>query len=348
VSGSSEEKTLPASDKKLREARKKGQVPHSREMVTAAVSVASFGYLMLRVPDLAASFEAGLVSLPDTFDLPFTTAIETVTRRLSIEAFAALLPLIGLVVIVVVVTNLVVNGGLVVSLHPITPDAGHINPVTGFGRLFRMRNLLELVKSIIKLAVVIFLVFRLIEGALQASVEIPACGLSCGISLLGALLKRLLIIMAGLFLVLGALDIGIQKWLFMRDQRMTLTEQKRERKDSDGNPEIKKQHRRDRQGGRAKTGLSNANFAIRSATIILAMRYTTTDAPVPVLIARGVESGVDPLLAELRSLGVPIVFNSAAVGSISPGLKVGEAISKEMFQPVIACMREAGVLPQTA
>jgi type III secretion protein U len=346
VSGSSEERTLPASDKKLREARKKGQVPHSREMVTAAVSLASFGYLMLRAPDLGASFEARLVSLPDSYDLPFTTAIETVTRQLSVEAFAALLPLISVVVIVVVVTNLVINGGLVVSLHPITPNGDHINPVTGFGRVFSMRNVLELVKSIIKLAVVVFLVFRLIEGALQASVEIPACGLSCGISVLGALLKRLMIIMAGLFLVLGALDITIQKWLFMRDQRMTQTEQKRERKDSDGNPEIKSQHRRNRQSGRAKTGLSNANFAIRSASVVLAMRYTHTDAPVPVLVARGIESGVDPLLAELRSLGVPIVFDTAVVGSISPGLKVGEAISSKMFQPVIACMREAGVLSE--
>jgi len=62
------------------------------------------------------------------------------------------------------------------------------------------------------------------------------------------------------------------------------------------------------------------------------MRYTTSDAPVPVLVARAVEDGVNPLLAELRSLGVPVVFDSAATDSISPGLKVGEAISKEMFQ----------------
>jgi type III secretion protein U len=220
----------------------------------------------------------------------------------------------------------------------------HINPIKGFGRIFSMRNLLELVKSILKLAVVIFLVFQLIEAALQALVEIPACGLSCGMSVLGALLKRLFLVMALLFLVLGALDIGIQKWLFMRDQRMTLTEQKRERKDTQGDPEIKKQHRRERQAGGAKTGLSNANFAIRSASAVLAMRYKTSDAPVPVLVARGTEDGVDKLLAELRSLGVPVVFDSAAVDSILPRLKVGEPISKEMFQPVIECMRAAGVL----
>jgi type III secretion protein U len=344
VNDTSEEKTLPPSDKKLKEARKKGQVPQGREMVTAAVTVASFGYLMLRAPGLAVSFETGLKSLPDVYDLPFTTAVGTLAERLSVEAFAALLPLIGLIVIAVVVTNLVINGGPVLSLHPITPDAEHINPISGFGRMFSLRNLLELVKSILKLAVVIFLVFQLIEGALQALVEIPACGLSCGISALGALLKRLLLVMAGLFLVLGGLDIGIQKWLFMRDQRMTLTEQKRERKDTQGDPEIKKRHRRERQGGGPKTGLSNANFAIRSASVVLAMRYTTSDAPVPVLVARAVEDGVNPLLAELRSLGVPVVFDSAATDSISPGLKVGEAISKEMFQPVIECMRAAGVL----
>jgi type III secretion protein U len=344
VSDTSEEKALPPSEKKIKDARKKGQVPQHKEMVTAAVTVASFSYLMLRAPGLAVSFQARLASLPDTYDLPFTTAVGTVAGRLSVEAFAALLPLIGLIVTVAVVTNLVINGGPVMSLHPITPDAEHINPIKGFERMFSVKNLLELVKSIFKLAVVIFLVFQLIEAALQALVEIPACGLSCGMSVLGALLKRLFLVMALLFLVLGTLDIGIQKWLFMRDQRMTLTEQKRERKDTQGDPEIKKRHRRERQVGGPKTGLSNANFAIRSASVVLAMRYTTSDAPVPVLIARGVEDGVNPLLAELRSLGVPVVFDSAAADSISPSLKVGDAISKEMFQPVIACMREAGVL----
>jgi type III secretion protein U len=347
VNDTSEEKALPPSEKKLQDARKKGQVPQHKEMVTAAVTVASFSYLMLRAPGLAVSFQARLAALPDTYDLPFTTAVGTVAGRLSVEAIAALLPLIGLIVIVAVATNLVINAGPVFSLDPITPKPEHINPIKGFERMFSLRNLLELVKSVFKLAVVTLLVFQLIEGALQVLVEIPACGLSCGMSVLGALLKRLFLVMAGLFLVLGALDIGIQKWLFMRDQRMTQTEQKRERKDTQGDPEIKKQQRRERQVGGAKTGLSNATFAIRSASAVLAMRYTTSDAPVPVLVARGTEDGVNPLLAELRSLGVPVVFDSAAVDRILPRLKVGEPISNELFQPVIECMRAAGVLSDT-
>lgn len=344
MSDSSEEKSLPASEQKISKAREKGQIPHSREMVTAAVTVSCFGYLMLRAPAFATYLEDGLSSLPSAYDAPFLEAVGTIGARLGLDALAALLPLIGLIVGAAVATNIVTNGGLVVSLDPISPDPAKLNPVEGFKRMFNLKSLLELVKSLLKLVVASYLVFQLIEGALQALVEIPACGLSCGISVLGELLKRMFLIMSGLFLTLGALDIGVQKWLFMRDQRMTLTERKRERKDSEGDPHIKNQHRKERRTDGAKTGVRNANFAIRSADVVLAMRYTQKDAPVPVLIARGTEEGYYPLLGELRALGVPIVFDSAAVLSISPRLKVGGLITNEMFAPVINCMHMAGML----
>ena len=175
-------------------------------------------------------------------------------------------------------------------------------------------------------------------------VEIPSCGLSCGLSVLVELLKRMLLVMAGLFLVLGALDIGLQKWLFMRDQRMTLTENKRERKDSEGDPLIKKQHRKERRLDSNKTGLRNANFAIRSSEIILALRYNEKDARVPVLVARGKDDGYRPLLEELRALGIPVVFDHSAVVSMSPHLKVGSLIEKDMFETVVNCMYIANVL----
>ncbi len=344
MSGSSEEKSLPASEQKISKAREKGQIAHSREMVTAAVTVSCFGYLMLRAPAFATYLEDGLLSLPSAYDAPFLEAVSAMGARLGLDALTVLLPLIGIIVMAAVMTNVVTNGGLVVSLDPILPDPAKLNPVEGFKRMFNLKSLLELVKSLLKLTVASYLVFQLIEGALQALVEIPACGLSCGISVLGELLKRMFLIMSGLFLTLGALDIGIQKWLFMRDQRMTMTERKRERKDSEGDPHIKSQHRKERRTDGAKTGVRNANFAIRSTDVVLAMRYTQKDAPVPVLIARGTEEGYYPLLRELRALGVPIVFDSAAVVSISPGLKVGGMITNEMFAPVINCMHLAGVL----
>ena len=344
MSDSSEEKSLPASEQKIDKAREKGQIPHSKEMVTAVVTVSSFGYLILRAPAFATYLEDGLSALPSAYNAPFPDAVSAMGARLGLDALAALLPLIGLIVIGAVLTNIVTNGGLVISLDPISPDPKKLNPVEGFKRIFSLKGLLELVKSVLKLAVAGYLVFQLIEGALQALVEIPACGLSCGVSALGELLKRMLIVMSMLFLALGALDIGIQKWLFMRDQRMTVTEQKRERKDSNGDPEIKRQQHRARRTDGAKTGLRNANFAIRSANIVLAMRWTQKDTPVPALIARATDEGCDPLLSELRTLGVPIVFDAATVAEVSPRIKVGGLVPTNLFAPVINCMHVAGIL----
>lgn len=344
MSDSSEEKELPASDKKLDQAREKGQIPHSQDMVTAVVMVASFGYLMLRASDLTNYLAAGLAALPANYGKPFPEAADAVLKRLGADALATVMPLIGVITLAAVGANIVLNGGLVVSLDPIAPDAEKLDPVEGFKKIFGAKNVVDLIKSVLKFGVATYLVFRLITGALQALVEIPACGLSCAVSALGILLKYLFLIMAGLFLALGALDIGLQRWLFLRDQRMTKTEQKRETKDSDGDPLIKQEHRKENRVGDVKTGLRHATFAIRSPTAVLAMRYTTGDAPIPVLVARGTGEGMLLLLDELRSLGVPIVFDSATVAGITPRLKVGSTISQDMFEAVITCMRDADVL----
>jgi type III secretion protein U len=118
-------------------------------------------------------------------------------------------------------------------------------------------------------------------SALQALVEIPTCGLRCAGPVFATLLTLLLLTSVGMFLLLGGLDIGLQRWLFRREMRMTKSEQKRERKESDGDPMIRQHRLRDhRTSSRSKTGLRNATFIVRSADTVLAMRYAVPDAMV--------------------------------------------------------------------
>ncbi|WP_407158269.1 EscU/YscU/HrcU family type III secretion system export apparatus switch protein [Bradyrhizobium sp. STM 3557] len=342
---SSEEKTLPPSAKKLREARKKGQIAHSKEAVTAVITTTALGYLLIRFPSSFAKLRDGLMAVPDLYDKPFESAVAVLFGRLGTDIALTVLPLVGLLVSVAIVTNIAINGGIVAAADPIIPKMERLDPVAGFKRMFGLKTLIELAKSAVKIAAVGILLWVITIAALQALIEIPACGLDCAALSFGTPIARLLYISVALFVLLGGFDISLQRWLFLRDMRMTKTEQKRERKDSEGDPTIRRLRQQVRRTGSAsKAGLRNATFLVRSADTVLALRYAAPDAMVPVLVARGTQDQAAKLLDEAKKGNLPIVFDAAAVMHVAPRLKVGRMISPDMFQQIIGCMREARVI----
>jgi type III secretion protein U len=340
----SEEKTLPPSAKKLKKAREQGQIAQSKDAVVALVTAASFGYLFIRSLSLSSKLTDGLLAVPELYVKPFDVAVPILLGRLGVDIALAVAPLIGLLASVAVVTNIIVNGGVVVSGDPIAPKMERLDPVAGFQRMFGMNTLAELVKSIVKFGAVVVLSSVVMIGAVRALVEIPACGLRCAVPMFETLLSRLLFTAIALFLLVGGIDIGLQRWLFRRDMRMTKTEMKRERKESEGDPMIKRLRKRDQRNAAPKTGLRNATFLVRSADTVLALRYAAPDAMVPILVARGTDESAFKLLDEARALDLPVVFDAPTVALVAPRLKVGRMITADLFQPMIKCMHEAKVI----
>lgn len=345
-SNSTEEKTLPPSAKKLREARRKGQIARSREMVTAVVVIAAAGFLSVRAGAAFDGLAAAAASAGAATEAPFAEATARLAGVLGQQLAWTLGPFMGVLVAATLLTSVAVNGGVVAALDPVMPKMSRLDPIEGFKRLFAMRSLIELIKSVLKVALVGVTACLLIAWSLQALVEQPSCGLGCAGPLLRGLLKPLLAASGLFFMVVGGMDIGVQRWLFLRDMRMTKSEQKREQKEMEGDPLIKRQQRREQQSGlqaAVRTGLRNATFVIRSPALTLAFRFAKPDAMVPVLVARGMDEGALLLLDEARSARIPIVSDTAAVQTLS-GLKVGRMVDKRDFPVVIACMREAGIM----
>jgi type III secretion protein U len=341
---SSEEKSLPASAKKLAEARKKGQVAHSKEMVTAAVTLASLICLTACLPTMLASLRDGMAAVPEAYAMPLAQGSRFLATRIGKDMLIVLLPLIATTVAVVVMVNIILHKGVLFSLDPVKPKPERINPAEGFKRLFALKSLAELLKSLFKLLAVGLLTLLLLYGSMQALAESPACGLGCIPPLLGALLERQLVIMCLLMLAVGVLDIGLQRWLFLRDMRMTQTEKKRENKDMHGNPLIRRQHSLGRREGVVRRGMRHATFVIGAADATLALRYASPDTLVPVLVARALGPQAAAMQEEARRQGLPVVFDPAAVEVLAGRLRLGHPIPTDTFQTVIACMREASLL----
>jgi type III secretion protein U len=340
----SEEKALPPSARKLRKAREKGQISRSKEAVTALVTATGFGYLLVRLVPLFGQLSDGLLAVPGLYAQPFDAASAMLVGRLGVDVALVVVPLIALVVVVAILGNIVVNGGIVIAIDPILPKMQRLDPVAGFKRMFALKSLIELVRSLFKIGAIGVLAYVVIRGAAQLLVEIPFCGLRCAAPILGTLLSPFLLISAAMLLMLGGFDIGLQRWLFRREMRMTKSEQKRERRESEGDPMIRRHRQQNRKGAQRKTGLRNATFLIRSADTVLAMRYAAPDAMVPILVARATKYHASMVLEEARTLSLPVVFDAAAVGLVNSRLKVGSMITPDMFQSLIACMHEAGVL----
>jgi type III secretion protein U len=146
------------------------------------------------------------------------------------------------------------------------------------------------------------------------------------------------------FFIIGLIDLLVQRRLFLRDMRMTRSEFKREHKDHEGDPHIRRERRKRSQQSqtRERVGLRHAVLAVAHGKRVVGLRYRRGETPIPTVVskARG-EAGVR-MLAEARRLGIPVVDNAALVSELEQH-RVGDTIGKALFQPVAESLVMAGV-----
>lgn len=338
MSDKSEEKSQPASDKKLRDARQKGQLSKSQDLVTGMVMLVCTLCVVVLIDGIHARVQQFLATVARVYVEPFAT----VWPRVQSEAFslliAATLPILVATVATVIVTNVAAMRGMVFTAEPIKPDVQHINPVAGFKRLFSMRSITEFLKTLFKLlvvAVALVIVYRL---GLQALMESSRCGAACVYSSFLSLLTPLVVTALIAFLVVGAVDLLIQRWLFSREMRMTKSEQKREHKDMEGDPLIKRERRRLRQDFQtpgARLGLEQATLIVGQAGgWLVGLRYVRGQTPVPVVVFRAAPEQSSAVLARAAQLGLPLATDSELAEAIGKRTPPGVPVPDRYFQRV--------------
>jgi type III secretion protein U len=347
MSNETEEKSLPASQKKLRDARRKGQVPHSRDLVSGVTLTLILIYLWLTWPTLADRVVELVNTVSGDADLPFA---ETASRsvRLSLELLLLTsLPLLAVLVVGDFIAGIAGTLGPAFSFEPLKPKFERINPAEGLKRIFSARNVVEFTKSAVKVALLGTAFFVVLRGALQSLFEIPVCGVWCLTTETLQAAKPLAAIAAVIFLAIGLFDLLIQRQLFLRDMRMTRTENKRERKELEGDPLIRRERRRHRilqvAGGLVSVGISRAVIAIMHGNQVVGIRYRTGETPVPFVVCKADGEAGAAMLAELRERGIPIVDDADFVATLSAKHKPGDMVDAELFSAVARALVAAGI-----
>ena len=339
---SSEAKTAPPSAKKLRDARRKGQVAQFRDIGSAVALIVGCGFLWIALPRLVGVFSGALdIAFEGIADHPAERAAPL--AAFVLDELGQVLGLFFLLLIgAAVVTGIVVHGGLVFSLDPISPKLSNLDPVKGFGRIFGVRALVELGKSLLRLVLGVAAAVLVLRHGAGSLIQSPGCGLAC---LLGSL-EAILAILFAAFVLLGLAfavpDLRLQRWIFERQMKMTKSEQKRESKDTQGTPEIKGAQRRLRQEILAtdtKLGARNATLVIFDEDVAVGLRYVKSEIGVPMVVARarGAEAA-DRLLGEAQLHLVPLWRDGRLAASILDRARLAQPAPQEEFQPIAEAM----------
>lgn len=333
------QKTEAPSQRRLEEARSRGQVVASREVATALCFLAGALLCALSAPQAAlVVLGLGRAFLAEAAERgveagwlgPFTwQALAHLGAVLALPALAFLL----VPVIAAVLQNAVVWTG-----EPLKPKLERVSPLAGIKRLLSLRALLELLKSILKIALVVgalAFAFWPERGAMLAAGRLeagPLAGYLGGLALKGLLAVTLVA-------ALMALADYAHQWLaFMRQMRMSRQELQDELKQSEGDPHTRqrlKALRQERARRRMMADLPKATVVIANPThVAVALRYVGGETPAPEVLAKGVDALALRIRALAQAHGIPVVENPPLARALHAACDIGELVPPKHYQAV--------------
>ncbi|HTT11046.1 MAG TPA: type III secretion system export apparatus subunit SctU [Burkholderiaceae bacterium] len=341
-SGDKTEKPTP---KKLEDARKKGDVAKSKEVTSTVVLVAWIGLGALVIGyaggRIAGLCEALFTVVGQGWE---TTGYAGAVRSLGGQAFELLLLIIAILLVPIAAIGLLTDflqTGPILTFEKIKPKLDALNPVEGVKKMFSMDNLIELIKNVLKAALLFALGWIIIKSSIPDIVALthaPAAGAQAIGSVIWSITLKLLAYTAGLFVLVAVLDAAYQRYSFTKKMRMSLRDIKQEMKESEGDPYVKGQRRQLQQewAQRNQTNAArNANVLLVNPThIAIAIDYNEESCPIPTISAKGEDHVARAMREAAEEAGVPIVRNIPLARDLFARGEVGEIIPSDVFDVI--------------
>ncbi len=287
-----QERTESATPRRREQARRKGQVPRSRELNTMTVMLAGAGTMAVLGPWMFSRLESMLIAglaVPTYQRFGIDDALAALGTP-ALDAFVTFAPLFVLL-LVAAFAGPALLGGLVVSFEALTPKLDRLNPIQGLKRIFSIQALVELGKTLLKFAVLaglsVVLLAALADELLRLGLMSPLDGLAAA----AGHVKLAFVVLAAGLVVIAAVDVPFQIWNYLRRLKMTRQEVKDELKETEGNPEVRAKIRRLQQQAAQRRMMQEvplADVVLTNPThYAVALRYTDRPERAPRVIAKG-------------------------------------------------------------
>ena len=336
-SDDSGDKTEKPTPKKLQDARKKGDVSKSKDITATAGMLAILLLAAVALPVVAEQMAALVRASFEVMQEPFELAMP----RLGRQAALTLLSVVGMVVLPVALVGALVEfiqAGPVMSTEKLKPKMENMNPAKGIKRMFSMDNLVELLKSILKTAVVGTIAWLVMKKVLP-DLPLLAGGRPENVgSALWHTTWTLLAWAGGAFALVSAADLAWQRFSYMKKMRMSMRDIRQEMKDAEGDPHLKGQ-RKQLQQEWAQQGANHAAadahvLVVNPTHVAIAIAYDRETCPVPTVTAKGEDDDALAMRQAAQEAGVPVLRNIELARGLLADTETGEIVPAELFDVI--------------
>ena len=339
------EKTEPATAKKLREAREEGKVAKSKELTAAFDLTVLFLVLKIFISLVGGGFiETYQYVYKCIPDFVKSFAMEASVHEVSVfmqTIFVMMLkmvaPFFAFGFAIAIIIN-VLQVGWKVSTKTLKPKGEKFNPINGFKRIFSKDSLFELLKSILKIVIIIYVAYVSIKDKVDNIFILYDMSLNQAIAFCGDVIINTGFKISLVYLVVGIADFIYQKFRFKEDMKMTKQEVKDEYKNTEGNPEIKgrqRQRMREASQRRMMQDVPKADVVITNPThLAVAIKYDAEVSRAPVVLAKGEDFLAQKIKEAAKENNIEIVENKPLARMLYANVEIGEEIPPELYQAV--------------
>lgn len=339
------EKTEKASPKKMRDARDKGQVAKSQDLPSAFTFIVSIWAVLGMshfLYDKLGGFLVSVFKLTDSHTLS-TTLPGLMKDEASMVILLSSLPILVMVsVIGVIVTFLTV--GPVFTTEVFKFDPKKFDPIQNLKAKFKLKTLVELLKSCVKITVAGYLVYMVVWNSLPVLINTLHVNTGVALLIFYTFLKEVLLKVGIFFIAVAVADFAYQRKSFANEMKMEKFEVKQEMKNTEGNPEIKGKRRQIAQeiafGEGPHAGIKHAKAVVTNPThLAIAIAYDREMDPAPYIVGLGENLVAEQMLRVAEKYGIPIVRNIKLAHKLWDNGEIYEFVPEDTYEAVAEIIR---------
>jgi len=339
MESSSQDRNLPASERKLQKARDDGQVTRSRDLSHLAVlGTGALGLLVL-APMMfdrlklhlgrQLSFDASTVIQPGIMLTRLQDMV--VVGLIGASAFAA-------IVMTAAILSTVAAGGWVVSFKPVMPDFNRINPLTGFGNLFTKAKFADVLKMSLMTAILIAVTGLFLASGFTTMASLSLQPSASAVRHLTEWLTGGTGLLLLVVLLAAMVDVPLQRFLHKSNLKMSHQEVKQEHRESEGNPHVKSKLRarqREVAQGNSIRAVPKADFVLMNPThFAVAIRYDEKTMRAPQVISKGADLLAMKIRDVAKSHAIPVLQSPKLARALFANAELDQDIPSSLYTAV--------------
>lgn len=340
---SNDEKSEAPSEKKRQDAREKGTVAKSTEINSVLVLLTALFLIKFLGPWIVKELSGGMVEflrLISETEMDTAKLIMIMRKAIVLLAKTAAPVTVGIMIMGIVAN--VAQIGFLFTTKPLAPKFEKINPISGFKRLFSMRSIVETLKNIVKLSVISIVAYITLKNEFDSMQVLSDASILTIWSFSLAVSYKIILRIALAMVIIAILDYAYQRFEHEKQLKMTHQEVKEERKQMEGDPQVKSRIRslqREMARRRMMEQVPKATVVVTNPThLAIALKYEPKENDAPIVVAKGKDLIAQRIKKLAKEHNVPVVEDKPLARSMYDKVEVGFPIPVEFFTAVAEVM----------